>query len=181
MEQNIIISNSYLTFPVIKKSKRKITLMQGIISLIVGIMIIYLIMYKTQFNEQSTKNILSAILFVLCIIIIIAVNFLLQKFKFGGEFTITDDKIILTTTNKTATFKLNEITNLKMICISETEMKKDYKSFKKWLFGNSDEKTNYVEFLYNGQYHMIEIYLKNNKETQQFKQRAKELQADNKK
>lgn len=178
MEQNLNLSDSNLTFPVIKKRKQKITISQGIMLSVILVLILYLIFYKTQLNEELSNNIISAILFILFIIIAFGFNFLVQKFKFGGEFTITNDQIILTTTNKTATFKLNEISNLKIRSTSKEQNVNAMQSIKKWLFGKSDEKGNFVEFIHKGDHHIIEIYLKNNLESELLIKRAKELHAE---
>ena len=164
-----------LTFPVIKKSKRKITLVQGVIIAMMGFLFLYVIIVKTYYKYDIAADSRSAILFVLLIIAVFVINFMMQKFRFGGEFTITDKEIILNTTNKTFTFPINEITNLKMLCCTTGEKTKTLTVINKWLFGKAEGCSNYVKFNHNGKDYQMELYLKGKEEVELFVLRAKDL------
>lgn len=175
MEQKVYSKDMPLTFPVIKQNKRKITFSQGIMVVIAGFLLLYIIIYKTYYRDDIVASVRSAILFVLLIIAVFIVNYLMQKFKFGGECTITDKELILNTTNKSAKFPINEISNLKMVCSTTGKNAKTLSSITRWLFGKSDGCGNSVQFTYKEQDYNMELYINGKEEAEMFLQRAKEL------
>ena len=103
-----------LTFPIIKKSKKGITLLKSAIVFVVITIMIVVIISKTSLNTNHNVSFTSAILFIAVILITLIINFFAQKYRFGGEFTITDKEIKLRTTNKEATFFIKDLTGFKM-------------------------------------------------------------------
>jgi hypothetical protein len=175
MEQRIYTKEKPLTFQVIKKSERKISLFQGIMMTIVIFLLVYGIMYKTYYRDNIAASARSAILFVVLLIVVFIVNYLLHKFKYIGEFTITDNEIILNASNKTTRFPINEISNLKIICRSAEEKRTFVTELKRLVFGKPDGKGNCIEFTHKGNFHTMEIYLRGKQDAMAFMQRAKEL------
>ena len=177
MKQKIYSKDKPLTFPIIIKSSRKTSLSQGIMMAIVGFLLLFFIIFKTYYRYDISADSRSAILFVVLIIVVFIVNYLLHKVKYGGEFTITDKEIILNSTNKTARFPINELNNLKITCPSFEKGKNLISRIKRWFSGKTDGKGNSIEFIYKGDFHILEIYLRGKEEVESFIQRAKDLNA----
>ena len=176
MVQNIYSKEKPLTYPVIRKNLSKISVRQGIMMLIVVFLLLYYIIHKT-YAIHDAVSLKSVLLFILLIFVALAFNFVFQKFKFGGEFTITDKEITITTTNHTVTYPIKDMTNFKMHSTAEDEKSTAMTAISKWLFGKSEGYSNSVHFTHNGKDIKMELYLKGKEDAEMFMQRAKDLNA----
>jgi hypothetical protein len=183
MEPLVYRKDLPLKYPVIRKTKGKLHFFKVALVIIIFLALYSLTISKNPPEQLSNINISDAILLILGIIIIFAVNYYVLRFRFAGEITVTDSEIILNTTNKSLRIPVNEIKNLKML-YNKPDMKGKglagtFAKFSFWLFGSKGKAGNFIEFEHNDNAYKLEVYLHSDSQEDFFCKRAAELGAMN--